>query len=402
MPSYSHSRLSTFEQCNLKFKFKYIDKVETDAEESVEAFLGKKVHETLEKLYSDLKFEKLNTLKELLAFFKDEWKKSWTEDIIIVKEGITEENYFNMGERFIISYYNRYKPFKQATVIGTEVQVRLKLNGAGTEHNLIGYIDRLDYKEDGTYEVHDYKTNSNLPLQEYLNEDRQLALYALAVKGMYPDAKKIKLVWHFLAFDREMASERTDEELEALKWETVKLIEQIETEKEFKPKVSKLCDWCEFKPVCPMWKHLYRLEEKPANEYLKDTGVQLVNRYAELNAKKKRLLDEMEEELEKLKEAIVKFAEKEKVSVVFGSNAKAGVKVYEAIKFPPKAEQGELINLLKKAGRWEEISTLDAYALARIVKEEKWPKQLLEKLKDYEELERVERIYLSKIKDKDK
>ena len=30
MPVYSHSRLSTFEQCPLKFKFRYIDYVEPD------------------------------------------------------------------------------------------------------------------------------------------------------------------------------------------------------------------------------------------------------------------------------------------------------------------------------------------------------------------------------------
>ncbi len=398
MPLYSHSRLSTFEQCNLKFKFKYVDKVETEAEEGVEAFLGKKVHESLEKLYSDLKFEKLSTLKELLAFFKEEWKKNWNENIIIVREHITEENYFNMGERFIIDYYNRYKPFDQSRVIGTELAVKIKLDGEGKDYKLIGYIDRLDFREGGVYEIHDYKTNANLPVQQYLDEDRQLALYAMAVKQMYPDAKKVKLVWHFLAFDKEMSSERTEEELEALKWETVQLIEQIESEKEYKPTVSKLCDWCQFRPICPMWKHLYKIEDKPANEYLKDSGVQLVNAYAKLTAKKKRIVDELEEEMEKLKEALIKFAAKEEVSVVFGSEAKVSVKVYDTIHFPPKEEQEELIKLLKKHDKWEEVSALDTYALAKIVKEAKWPKTLLEKLKEFEEIEKTERLYLGKIK----
>lgn len=68
MTVYSHSRLSTFEQCPQKFKLKYIDKVETEAEESVEAFLGVRVHETLEKLYRDLQYQKENTLDDLLDF----------------------------------------------------------------------------------------------------------------------------------------------------------------------------------------------------------------------------------------------------------------------------------------------------------------------------------------------
>ena len=50
MTVYSHSRLSCFEQCPHKFKLQYIDKVETEVEESIEAYLGLRVHETLEKL----------------------------------------------------------------------------------------------------------------------------------------------------------------------------------------------------------------------------------------------------------------------------------------------------------------------------------------------------------------
>lgn len=400
MPQYSHSRLSTFEQCNLKFKFKYVDKVETEAEEGVEAFLGKKVHEALEKLYSDLKFEKVNTLKELLAFFKEEWKKNWNENIIIVREHISEENYFNMGERFIIDYYNRYKPFNQATVIGTELPVRIKLDGEGKDYHLVGFIDRLDYKEGGVYEIHDYKTNANLPLQQYLDEDRQLALYAMAIRQMYPDAKKVKLFWHFLAFDKEMVSERTEEELEALKWETVKLIEQIEAEKDFKPTVSKLCDWCEFRPICPMWKHLYKLEEKSANEYLKDDGAQLVNKFASLTEKKRRLVEELDSQLEELKVRIIDFAEWQGVNVIFGSDNKIRITATDSVKLPYKntEERQELNELLKKLGKWEEVAELDTFALAKVIKNKAWPEQLLKQLARFAEVEKSYRLYLGSLR----
>ena len=36
MTVYSHSRLSTFEQCPYKYKLQYIDKVETEVAESCE------------------------------------------------------------------------------------------------------------------------------------------------------------------------------------------------------------------------------------------------------------------------------------------------------------------------------------------------------------------------------
>ena len=70
MTIYSHSRLGTFEQCKLKYKFHYIDKIKVEGEDTVEAFMGALVHETLEKLYKDLKYSKLCTKEELLDFFE--------------------------------------------------------------------------------------------------------------------------------------------------------------------------------------------------------------------------------------------------------------------------------------------------------------------------------------------
>lgn len=65
MPVFSDSRLSTFEQCPLKYKYQYIDKFKVKAAKTVEAFMGSCVHEALEKLYRDLKLQKNNSLEEL-------------------------------------------------------------------------------------------------------------------------------------------------------------------------------------------------------------------------------------------------------------------------------------------------------------------------------------------------
>ena len=214
MTVYSHSRLSSFEQCPYKFKLKYIDKVETKLEESVEAFLGSQVHDALEKLYRDLQYQKLNALDELLVYLNDKWQKNWNESIVIVKD-YTPENYRLMAEKFITDYYHRYHPFDQQRTIALEDRILINLDRSG-DYKLQGYIDRLAESEDCRYEIHDYKTNSQLPLPEYIQNDRQLALYMIGVKDRYPDAEDIKLIWHFLAFNKEIDSTRTDDELEQL------------------------------------------------------------------------------------------------------------------------------------------------------------------------------------------
>lgn len=174
MTLYSHSRLSCFEQCPLKFKFAYIDKLETEIEETVEAFLGSRVHETLEKHYKDLKFQKLNFLKELLEFFNSEWKKNWNDAIVIVRDEYDEENYRKMGEKFITDYYERYKPFNHTRTIALETERTIDLND---KYHIHIRIDRLAMSSDTTYEIHDYKTSNNLPTQEKLDNDRHLRLW---------------------------------------------------------------------------------------------------------------------------------------------------------------------------------------------------------------------------------
>ena len=60
MTTYSHSRLSTFEDCPLKYKYTYIDKLDRDRRDSIEAFMGGLVHATMEKLYHRLEKDDKN------------------------------------------------------------------------------------------------------------------------------------------------------------------------------------------------------------------------------------------------------------------------------------------------------------------------------------------------------
>ena len=89
MTVYSHSRLSCFEQCPLKYRLSYIDKIEAKLEETIEAFLGTIVHETLEALYRDIQNQKQNSLEELIEVYDNKWDKSWQESIQIIKKRYT-------------------------------------------------------------------------------------------------------------------------------------------------------------------------------------------------------------------------------------------------------------------------------------------------------------------------
>ncbi|MFH1225371.1 MAG: PD-(D/E)XK nuclease family protein [Candidatus Diapherotrites archaeon] len=401
MHVYSHSRLETYRNCPMAFRFKYIDKLDTELEETVELFLGSRVHEALEKLYRDMRFRKENTLDDLLGFYNSEWEKQWNPAIAIVRAEYTPENYRSMGEAYLRNYYARHAPFDEGTVIGLEKKINVALD-TGKKYALTGYIDRLSISRGGTYEIHDYKTSSSLPLQEYLNADRQLALYEIAVRKMFSDAERVELVWHYLAFDKELRSSRTPEQLEALKCETVSLIDEIETKKitnDFPAKESALCEWCQFQAHCPKTMHAHKVAALDANEYKDEPGVKLVDKLAELENKKQKALEGLEPEIEKVREALFAYAEKAGVDNVRGSGHEARIFCYDKMSWPQKGSEARegMIALLNQHRKFFEYADLDVYMLTKAINTGRLPKELAESLQKFAEKRQAKMLKLREL-----
>ena len=251
MAIYSHSRLSSFEQCPLKYKYRYIDKIIPDLEKSIEALLGTCVHEVLEWIYKNIK-DKTPSLEEIILYYVSIWEQNYFPEIRIIKKGLDPKDYFNKGVQFLIDYYTKNYPFQDNT-LEVERKILINLDEQG-HYKIQGFIDRLVYNlEKNELEVHDYKTANSLPTQEKVDNDRQLALYAIAIKEAFGKEKEVKLIWHYLAYNKRIESKRTNQQLENLKKETIELIKQIESTTEFPTNKSVLCNWCEYKDICPVW-----------------------------------------------------------------------------------------------------------------------------------------------------
>lgn len=255
MNIYSYSRLRCFEQCPRKYKLQYIDKIRSDVKETVELFLGRRVHETLRKLYYDIQHQRKTMLEELVDYLHYLWRKKWHEEILIARKKYDQEDYLQIAEKCISNYYNHYKPFNHGRTVALEKRILTNLKGS-SGYKLCGYIDRVTKTNDGCYEIHDYKTTSRLPTSSSIQNDWQLALYALILKLRYPYIRKIQLIWHFLKFNKEFCLTWTGQDLEESKKNTIQLIDVIEDSKEFPAKPSRLCDWCKFKTLC---EHSYKI-----------------------------------------------------------------------------------------------------------------------------------------------
>lgn len=397
MPIYSHSQLSMYEDCPLKYKLRYREGIKRAAE-GVEGFLGTMVHDTLKKCYDDLRFTKANALSDLLAYYNRIWQEKWHDSVVILKEDLVEEHYRALGEKLIETYYKRYAPFDSDITIGTEMSLNFSLDDQN-RYRMTGYIDRLSRTQGDVHEIHDYKTSAYLPSQEDADNDRQLGLYNIGIQKRWPAIKNIRLVWHYLAFDTELVSHRPPEAISNLVRDTKRLIDEIEAARDFPPRESPLCDWCEYPDLCPRRKHLFKVEALPVNEYLDEPGVVLVNKYVSLKNEEARIRDEVE----KVREAILDYARREEVEVIRGSDCKARVKVDEKLKFPRKndAERRELDDIIKGAGKWGEVSELDTTLLTRFVENSLWSRDLIDQVMKYGRIEESTSIHISKLKDRE-
>lgn len=250
MATYSHSKLETFEKCKLKFKYRYIDKIIPEIQKTIEAQLGTCVHAALEWLYNQVLEGKTPQITEVIEYYSENWLGSYSPEVVIVNKNMEVGDYFSKGVEFLLSYYKKHQPFKDNT-IATEKKIEINLDEKG-ERKIIGFVDRIVYDiEKNEIEIHDYKTSGSAFLKDPNENDRQLALYSLAAKELFGKDKEVCMIWHFLAHDKEVCLRRTNEQLEKTKQDAIKLIDEIENTKNFPANPSRLCDWCEYKNICP-------------------------------------------------------------------------------------------------------------------------------------------------------
>ncbi|MFQ6082031.1 MAG: RecB family exonuclease [Candidatus Aminicenantia bacterium] len=388
--SYSISKIQTFDQCKLQYKYKYIERKDSELE-TIEAFLGNRVHKALREFYESVKHGVIRPQEWLISKYSELWEKNYHPGIKIVHQQFSPEDYFNKGKKCLIDYYNEYQPFNQGKIVRTEQRINFWVKYQDIKYPFNGIIDRLDWNDrERIFEIHDYKTSGILITQQEANKDWQMALYHLAIMSLWPEAKKTKLIWHYLLFNKEIISFREEKELEDLQKSVIEKIKEIESCQEFSPEKSALCDWCDYQDICPLWKHPKEMEKLEVNEYRKDPGVRLVAKYSELEEERiqlKNKIEEIEKEQEKIKQAALELAERENIRVIDGPDKQLQIVVKDELCAPTKSEYPDiwknLRSFLIQEGKYEEVSTVNNRMLNYQLNRGFWPEEFIEKIKKF-------------------
>ncbi|MEP7034698.1 MAG: PD-(D/E)XK nuclease family protein [Dermatophilaceae bacterium] len=247
----SPSRASDFMQCPLLYRFRVIDKLPSAPSRA--AARGTLVHSVLEQLF-DLPAHG-RTIEAAMALVEPSWLAllEGEPELADVVEGTDLESvasWFGESVALIERWFTLEDPTRLEPA-ERELYVETDLDGL----TLRGYVDRLDLTPDGQMRVVDYKTGRSPSEMFEAKALFQMKFYALVLwrlRGEVP--RMLQLVY---LGNSEIVRYSPDEadllgverKLKAL-W---KAIETAALTGDWRPRKSKLCDWCDHRALCPEW-----------------------------------------------------------------------------------------------------------------------------------------------------
>lgn len=249
---WSHSRVSTFDNCPKQYWFRYVAPrgAHRSRGQSIEAYMGSVVHRVLETVYHHTRRSGPPTREQAVGALVNWFAEGLSNPrrpVYIVRAGETAAQYLERARRCLDNFWSRWRPEHVEKTLGLEVQLYFKVGGQDWQ----GILDRLVRVGPGEYQIHDYKTSARAKTQEQAERDGQLGLYAEGLRQAYPDAECIDTFHWFLQPGVVVATHVTPQRLEAVRADFTRATERILAATKWPAKPSALCRWCEFAEQCP-------------------------------------------------------------------------------------------------------------------------------------------------------
>jgi putative RecB family exonuclease len=244
--SLSPSKVSSFTDCALAFRFSVIDRLPEPP--SAAATRGTLVHAALERLHLLPPAERtvdaaLGCLADASVELRDD-----PEYVGLELRGDDEVAFHAEAAELVRNYFRLEDP-RTVRAIGLELMLTAEVDGLP----LRGIIDRLELDDDGGLVVTDYKTGA-APSTQY--ERKRLSgvhIYSLLCEellGRRPARVQLLFLRDPLAIITE-PSDRSTRGTRRTLGAVWKAVERACDREDFRPQPSRLCEWCSFRAYCP-------------------------------------------------------------------------------------------------------------------------------------------------------
>jgi len=342
----SHSSISLYQECPQKYKFRYVDLIPEKPRHFFS--FGRSVHSALEFFYG-VKTPVPPTLPDLLKNYKEVW----------VAEGYKDQSqeieYFEEGKRILKAFHEKHsKDFHVPLFV--EYGFELEIEGVPVK----GFVDRVDTLPDGRLAVVDYKTGKKLATGR-LDVDAQLTMYQYACETKLGAEIGELVFYHLPTLKEHRASRRGAQLVDELKSRVVSTAEAITKEK-FDPKPGEnVCRWCDYKPICPIYKDQYAGMPSPmAKANSEPELAKLVDRYGAAMAK----VEDAKAEAEKAGRELSAALKKKGYVRAFGSAYEVALNSTVKWEFLDKKK---VLQIIKDAGVYDKVLAPSAPLVNKLV-----------------------------------
>lgn len=298
--AFSYSKMSLYEECPLKYKFKYIDKIKE--EPKFYFAFGNSIHNALEFLYS-VKAPPFPSLEETLEAFRKDWNaKSYLEKGYRTPQKADDD--YQKGLAMLKAYYEHNRAaFKPPFLV--EYSTDVEVDGL-----LVRTIsDRIEYLGGGEIAIIDYKTGkdvkrqpSQLYMYQKINEmDPRLKEKIAETYGQRVSTVKVRqMLYYHVPSLKEYPFERADDKEIGSFWERVLGVAESIKGLRYDPTPGeRQCAWCDYKSLCPAFfgGHPHPADQLPAATVNIEA---LVDRYGLLKEK----MDDLQAQLNEVGESL--------------------------------------------------------------------------------------------------
>ena len=251
-PTLSPSRAGDFMTCPLLYRFRVIDRLPEPPSQA--ATRGTVVHSVLEQLYDLPRGDR--SLEAATALVPKVWQEVLASDeqlgdLFADDDGSLATQWLDGTEALLGTYFDLEDPTRLQPA-DRELKLSVELaNGLV----LRGYVDRLDIAPDGAMRVVDYKTGRS-PNEAFAQKAMfQMRFYALALWRARNEVPRL-LQLLYLGDGQVMRYEPDEDDLLAMERKVMALaaaIAQSTESGDWRPRPSRLCDWCAHRALCPAW-----------------------------------------------------------------------------------------------------------------------------------------------------
>lgn len=230
----SPSKIKVYDECKLKYKFKYIDYLPEKSTNTDALQFGSYVHKVFEEGVHSTSTDELWEVAEVL-------RKNYTfgnEKEKLLKPCI--DNFFRFNQTLSAT-----EPVSTEQFFAVDLKEGYAVNGI---------IDRIVKSKEEKYLVIDYKTSKRPTSKRQLYNDPQMLLYAFAVHKMYEvPVPNIVLAHYYPHLDKLVNVKFSEAHVMMYIRKLTQKVWEIRKKKksDFFPQMNQFCDWCGYKNMCP-------------------------------------------------------------------------------------------------------------------------------------------------------